>query len=97
MSKSRDLIFSDVVEDEDWSPKLGATAKPKEGAADELTASMEEQIEVEKQLQEDVDLDDDILDDVELDKIVEQEMKTNQGREDQRKLKEIIQMTNQNV
>jgi hypothetical protein len=89
VSKSRDLIFSDVVEDEDWSPKLGA--------ADELTASMEEQIEVEKQLQEDVDLDDDILDDVELDKIVEQEMKTNQGREDQRKLKEIIQMTNQNV
>ena len=44
-----------------------------------------------------MDLDDDILDDVELDKIVEQEMKTSQGKEDQRKLKEIIQMTNQNV
>ena len=45
MSKSKDLIFSDVVEDEDWSPKLGGK---EDKATDELTASMEEQIEVEK-------------------------------------------------
>ena len=44
-----------------------------------------------------MDLDEDILDDTEFDQIVEQEMKTSQGKDDQRKLKDIVQMTKQTI
>ena len=88
---------------EDWSESpnqhsptnntIPAQIVDEEEPPDELTASMEEQIEVEKQLQEEVDYDEDIIDDVELDDIVEQEMKSQKGKEDQAKLRDIINLT----
>ena len=71
----------DLDDAEDWtespnqqSPTNNTIPAPivdEEEPPDELTASMEEQIEVEKQLQEEVDYDEDIIDDVELDDLVD--------------------------